>query len=136
MTAVKRKYPHPHADLIRQYAEDEIKYERAHILWEFKELTDERWHDLPARPFFKPEYQFRRKPETITVTFEMPIPELGGNAIKKRTKLFSPFGHFYFLDLGVELESINKRLIFNKESDMDLFLANYKNAVDKALEEL
>ena len=105
MKAVKRKEPHPHAELIRQYAEDEIGYEQPYCLWELKTHEEAEWLNASTHPSFTPSHQYRRKPETITVTFEMPIPDLDD--------------HY-----------------FKNQSDLYIFLKNYKAAVDKAMEEL
>ncbi len=54
-----------HADLIAQYGQDCLKYERPWQKWQWKEARH--WEDCSFHPLWKESCEYKRLPDTITV---------------------------------------------------------------------
>ena len=52
--------PHPHAELMKQYAEDAATRQDPWVLWEFND-TGIGWYDLSKHPSWKSNCKYRRK---------------------------------------------------------------------------
>jgi len=55
--------PHPHADKMKQYAEDAEKYDEPWKSWEFKPFKDASWFNLDGNPQWSEQLKYRRKPK-------------------------------------------------------------------------
>ncbi len=65
----------PHADLIKEYAEDCLKYKEPWLLWEWYSLEDKLWEVAAIHPMWFPEMKYRKKPRTININgYEVPEP--------------------------------------------------------------
>lgn len=60
---------HPHADLMRQFAEDAAQHPRPWELWEYRAPDSARWANLTTIPHWSPDVQYRRRPEPETREF-------------------------------------------------------------------
>jgi hypothetical protein len=68
--------PHPHAALMRQYADDAAETNTPWERWEWKgEMNGPDWHPCLENPIWAPDYTYRRKPRTININgIEVPEP--------------------------------------------------------------
>lgn len=67
--------PHPHAELMKLYAEDAALTDKPWELWEFRGSVSGSWHALDCNPAWSPRHSYRRKPSTRVINgFEVPVP--------------------------------------------------------------
>lgn len=66
---------HPHAELMKQYAEDAMETDKPWERWEFKTIGSDVWVPKEQHPDWYPYRKYRRKPRTITINgIEVPEP--------------------------------------------------------------
>ena len=68
---------HPHAELMKQYAEDAMKTATPWRLWETRQKDNGGWCDLIQHPQWYLGSEYRRKPKVVKidgVNFPVPIP--------------------------------------------------------------
>ena len=82
---------HKHAALMAQYAQDALESETPWEKWEISGQTSGRWYPLHGQPTWTVEYEYRRKPKTLTHT--VTIPEPVREAPEVGTYLFLAFPH-------------------------------------------
>jgi hypothetical protein len=83
--------PHPHAELMLQYAKDAAETDKPWERWEVLG-TDGHWKPLPMTALWTEDRQYRRKPNTTpiryTVSCNVPIhapnPEAAAQAFRRR----------------------------------------------------
>lgn len=67
--------PHPHAESMLLYAQDAMETDKPWERWEVKHADRESWLNVGGHPAWKPDYDYRRKPQTILVNgIEVPEP--------------------------------------------------------------
>ena len=80
------KTPHPHAELMMEYAKDCLTDSEAWRNWECRFVSDESWTNLEHHPKWSPHIIYRRKPTKVIKKFingiEVPMhrtdkPKLG-----------------------------------------------------------
>ena len=54
---------HPHAELMKQYAEDAAETDRPWERWQVSVCGEWSWRDCKDQPSWRPEHQYRRKPQ-------------------------------------------------------------------------
>lgn len=67
---------HPHAELMKQYAEDAMMTEYPWRLWEVRQKGTGEWYDLVEHPSWYLGSEYRRKPKAVEidgVNFPVPI---------------------------------------------------------------
>ena len=65
---------HKHAHLMLQYAQDAMETDKPWKKWEISVQTSGMWYSLLGQPTWTVEYEYRRKPRTITYTVTIPEP--------------------------------------------------------------
>ena len=65
---------HKHAALMAQYAQDALETDTPWKKWEINVPTSGRWDSLYGHPTWIVEYEYRRKPRTLTYTVTIPEP--------------------------------------------------------------
>ena len=64
---------HKHAALMLQYAQDWAETDEPWSRWEVA-ASSNKWDALCSHPFWDEEYEYRRKPRTLTYTATIPEP--------------------------------------------------------------
>lgn len=60
--------PHPHADLMAEYAKDAAVSEKPWTKWELREAgTDDPWERAHRHPAWSVDYEYRRRPAAMTL---------------------------------------------------------------------
>ena len=67
---------HKHAALMLQYAQDALETDKPWERWEFA-ASGNKFESLSNHPYWYEEYEYRRKPRTLTYTVTMPEPMRG-----------------------------------------------------------
>ena len=65
---------HKHAHLMAQYAQDALETDTPWKKWEINVQTSGRWYSIHGHPTWAVEYEYRRKPRTMTYTVTIPEP--------------------------------------------------------------
>ena len=63
--------PHPHAELMAQYAEDAKETEKPWLRWEAKRKETDTWHTCVHHPSWGQVFDYRRKPQVVKVCGEL-----------------------------------------------------------------
>jgi hypothetical protein len=95
------KTPHPHAQSMKLYAEDAAETDKPWERWEFRYPTrTQEWSALNSDIYWVRSFEYRRKPQTITVNGrEVPAPYYG--PLKENVAYYgaSPASKAYFICL-------------------------------------
>ena len=67
--------PHPHAELMAQYAEDAKETDRPWERWEVKRDARGQWITCAVHPNWNEVFDYRRKPQVVKVCGELPEDE-------------------------------------------------------------
>ena len=66
-----KNQPHPHAELMAQYAEDAKETDKPWERWEMWSEVNQKWQSICCHPPWHPKREFRRKPQTVKVEVEL-----------------------------------------------------------------
>lgn len=58
--------PHTHAENMRLYAEDAAKTNKPWENWQYRGPGEAKWRDKSGHPSWSIDFQYRRKPKTVT----------------------------------------------------------------------
>jgi hypothetical protein len=81
--------PHPHAALMRQYADDAAETETPWERWEWRWSKAPDWRPFSRHPVWAPDYTYRRKPRTININ-GIEVPEPVQEILTPGTDYFTP----------------------------------------------
>ena len=90
---------HKHAALMLQYAQDWAETDEPWKRWEVASSSDN-WGALCSHPYWNEEYEYRRKPRTLTYTVTIPeplrgAPEVAGTIVYIPTPLDKELASVY-----------------------------------------
>lgn len=99
---------HPHAELMKLYAEDAMATTEPWKLWEFQLKDEATWYRLTTHPAWTHEAKYRRRPKVVEidgVKFPVPISTVNGDMGKR------DYFTIFVNNFGVVVTSINYECI-------------------------
>lgn len=99
---------HPHAELMKLYAEDAMTTAKPWKLWEFQLKDEAVWHRLTNHPAWSHEVKYRRRAKVVNIDgVEFPVPI----SIAKDDSTNRDYFTIYVTDSGVVVGRINRELM-------------------------
>nr|DAR38900.1 MAG TPA: hypothetical protein [Caudoviricetes sp.] len=99
---------HPHAELMKLYAEDAMVAVEPWKLWEFQLKDEAVWYRLTNHPAWSHEAKYRRRAKTVNIDgVEFPVPISIANDDSVNRDYFT----IYVTDSGVVVGRINRELM-------------------------
>lgn len=81
---------HPHAELMKQYAEDAMRTATPWRLWEVRQKESTQWSQLTEPSLWSPNCEYRRKQKVIEIDgMKFPIPITTTNINSKNQEYFT-----------------------------------------------
>ena len=114
---------HKHAELMLQYAQDAAETEKPWLRWEGRGVsTSAVWVPMRQDFVFYNDFEYRRKPQTLTYTVTMPEPMREAPQLDTEYYLVSLFEPMYFEvaywgDCSGERMLLKRGLCFKTEED-------------------
>ena len=99
---------HPHAELMKLYAEDAMTTEKPWQLWEFQPKDEAVWYRLTNHPAWSHEAKYRRRAKVVNidgVKFPVPISIANDDSVNR------DYFTIYVTDSGVVVGRINRELM-------------------------
>ena len=99
---------HPHAELMKLYAEDAMSAAEPWKLWEFQPKDEAVWYRLTNHPAWSHEAKYRRRAKVVNIDgVEFPVPLSITNDDSVNRDYFT----IYVTDSGVVVGRINRELM-------------------------
>ena len=100
--------PHPHAELMMQYAQDAMETDKPWERWQFADGYD--WHPLTSNPMWGASAKYRRKPKPYEPTLLDQSLELEIESMLLRMKHYTDSGNHGFAELSKSLADEKRSL--------------------------
>ena len=112
---------HKHAALMAQYAQDWAETDEPWKRWEVASSSDN-WGALCSHPYWNEEYEYRRKPRTLTYTVTIPVPLRGAPEVGTIVYMPTPlaeelYGCTKWDGMPIELRLLKRGLCFATRED-------------------
>lgn len=124
---------HPHAELMKLYAEDAMTTAEPWKLWEFQQDSKGSWYRLTSHPAWAHKCEYRRRPKVVEIDgVEFPIPTFTVSDYWANRDYFTMFvDHFGIVVRSINNESISADrfntllkhgLIFEQSEDCERYI--------------
>lgn len=124
---------HPHAELMKLYAEDAMSTAEPWNLWEFQQKDEATWYRLTSHPAWAHNCEYRRRPRMVEIDgVKFPIPTLTASDYSAKQDYFTiSISHFGIAAVRVNCECISADrfdtlfkhgLIFKQSEDCERYI--------------